>query len=158
MASRPNKKTSPPPRPPSIAIGDTVAAQCRKCRQATQHTVVRVVSWTPTFVTCQTCRTSHDFRTPRRLTVQDEPVQRSTAEEWEAQMATALPTKDPYDPKKHFEIGASIAHPRFGDGVVVGRSSETICEVAFECGTIRLAMATQSPRGLDATPTRAGSS
>lgn len=148
MGSKPKRKPSAPP-PPSIAVGDVVDAQCRKCRQATQHIVVRKVGWTPTFVACQVCETSHDFKAPRSATSETELVEKSPAEEWQVQMAGTQTTRKPYDRTRHFEIGDFIQHSEFGDGVVVGRSSETVCEVAFERGTIKLVMATQSPRGDD---------
>lgn len=145
MGSKSKRKPAAPP-PPSLTIGDLVHAQCRKCRQPTQHVVVRKVGWAPTFVTCQECETSHDFKVPRPVPVESEVTDRSAAEEWRAHMTGATPTRRPYDRTRRFDIGDFIQHPGFGDGVVVGCSSGTVCEVAFERGTIKLAMAKRPAR------------
>lgn len=139
MGSKSKRKPSVPP-PPTLAIGDVVNAQCRKCRQGTEHVVVRKVGVQPTFVTCQVCETSHDFGALRPVISAAEVVERSPAEEWRTQLAGTDRECRPYDRTRRFEIGDFIQHPSLGDGVVVACSSGTVCEVAFERGTIRLVM------------------
>lgn len=142
MSSKSKRKAAPPP-PPSLTIGDEVNAHCRKCRQSTLHTVLRKVGWKPTFVKCPVCETEHDFKPPKAPTPSAGSTEKSPAEEWRLQMTATKTTGKPYDRSRRFEVGDFIQHSGFGDGVVVGRPTETICEVAFERGTIRLIMATQ---------------
>jgi len=139
------KKDAPAP---FLAVGDNVDAKCGKCKDVTKHIVLAKIGWKPTRVECCVCSATHEFKPPRpasRRRVAPAP-ELSPEEEWKFRMKAAKEAAKPYDRERAYAVGEVIAHQKFGDGAVISRASETVCEVVFETGTVKLIMATRATR------------
>jgi hypothetical protein len=141
MSAKAARKPPPPP-PSAIQIGSPIVAKCAKCKSVTPHLVVGKIGWRPTRVECCTCATVHEFRPPRVVKNKTEAASpTATPEEvWRSGMKRAKGNARPYDQSMHYAIGNRVEHASFGPGVVIRMSSETVCEVAFESGTVKLRM------------------
>ncbi len=145
----PAKKTAVAP-PRNIEVGDDVDAKCTKCKGVTKHIVLAKIGWKPTRVECHTCKGQHAFRAPGTVTrkAATKAAPEATPEEqWKALMKNVTGDPRPYDTTGEYVLGICIKHKKFGEGVVVGLSSSTVCEVAFEDGVKKLIMGSRRSHG-----------
>jgi len=130
--------------PKPLAVGAETDAMCGKCKKLTRHIIIAMLSGKPSRVECKVCAATHAFRSgksaPRgRAAVPAAPV--LTAEEiWTQAMRRADGISIRYAMSGHYEVGQRVTHATFGDGVVVGLPSPTVCEVVFNTGTKKLLM------------------
>lgn len=146
----PAKKTTPTSAK-TIEVGDECDAKCTKCKGVTKHIVLAKIGWKPTRVECITCKAQHQFRAPgsttRKAATKAAP-EVPPEEQWKALMKNATGDPRPYEMAGEYTIGAHLKHKKFGEGVVVGLNSATVCEVAFEEGVKKLIMGSRrSPTG-----------
>ncbi len=145
----PAKKTPPPP-PKTIEVGDDVDAKCTKCKGVTKHIVLAKIGWKPTRVECHTCKGQHAFRAPgtaTRKTAAKAAPDIPPEEQWKAVMKNVTGTPRPYETSGEYTLGIHMKHKKFGEGVVIGLNSQTVCEVAFEEGIKKLIMGSRRTPG-----------
>jgi hypothetical protein len=132
------------------AVGGNADSWCTKCKLVLAHTVVAMVESAPIKAQCNTCGSTHKFRS-------DEPKTRASSG---ATIKAALTKKsqrlspgmvqanhyrelmeglDPNKAKKYsvkeiFEKGELIRHPKFGLGLVTVLKDPGKMEVIFEMG------------------------
>lgn len=144
------KRPADKPEPVSTVLGSDIDTRCRKCRATTRHVVIGKVGSKPTRVRCGTCELEHEYTAPRpRRSAAAAPAQLPWAEAIGQSRATA----SPYSADASYRVGARITHPSFGEGLVVGLASATVCEVLFESRTVKLLMKGQ-PSGFQAPEPR----
>lgn len=135
----------------TIEVGDEVDAKCTKCKGVTKHIVLAKIGWKPTRVECITCKGQHQFRAPGSTTRKAAPKaapEVSPEEQWKALMKNVTGDPRPYEMAGEYTVGVHLKHKKFGEGVVIGLNSATVCEVAFEEGVKKLIMgARRSPTG-----------
>lgn len=127
----------------NIEVGDEVDAKCTKCKGVEKHVVLAKIGWKPTRVECISCKAQHQFRAPGSTTRKAAPKaapEVSPEEQWKALMKNVSGDPRPYDMTGEYVIGTYLKHKKFGEGVVIGLSSHTVCEVAFEEGMKKLIM------------------
>lgn len=121
-------------------------AMCGKCKRASRHIVIAMLSGKPSRVECKACHATHGYRsptpTPRARSRGGAPAgpAPSPEEAWTAAMRKANGASTKYATSGHYEVGQRLTHSVFGEGVVVGVSSATVCEVIFNTGTKKLLM------------------
>lgn len=144
------KRAVEKPEPPISVVGTEIATRCRKCRATTTHVVIAKVGSKPTRVRCGACELEHEYTVtrPRRATAV-KPNQLP----WAEAIAQSSAVATPYSAGASYRVGARIAHPSFGEGLVVALASATVCEVLFESRTVKLLMKGQ-PSGFDAPQPR----
>ena len=148
IARKRSEKSEPPPKP---ILGTEIDTRCRKCKATTKHVVIAKVGVKPTRVRCSTCEVEHEYTATRpRRAAAAMPRQLP----WAEAIAQARGAATAYSTGTSYGVGARVSHPTFGEGVVVGLSSLTVCEVLFESRTIKLVMKSQ-PSGFDAPEPRA---
>jgi len=126
-------------------VGESVKAQCTKCRKATRHLVVSVVGGSPGRVECMVCEGVHNYRSPRP-TAQARPKKtagkaRGSAvlQEWEAEVGSKDARKAvTYGVHGVFRAGDLLAHNTFGLGLVRKVIPPNKIEVHFRDGIKRL--------------------
>jgi len=129
------------------SVGASVQAQCTKCRKATRHTVVSVVSGMPGRVECTVCEGVHNYRSPKPTTAKTRARRASgeprgssaVVQEWEARVGT----QDPQDAVAYklggkYREGDLLAHDTFGLGLVRKVIPPNKIEVHFRGGIKRL--------------------
>jgi hypothetical protein len=129
-----------------IAVGGELEAMCGKCKAPTRHIIIAKIGTKPSRVECRACGAMHAYRSPKapstgrtRSATPAQPV--ATPEEaWTAALRRANGTPVKYATSGHYDVGQRLVHATFGEGVVVGLSSATVCEVIFSTGTKKLLM------------------
>ncbi len=145
----PAKKAAATP-PKTIEVGDDVEAKCTKCKGVTTHIVLAKIGWKPTRVECHTCKGQHAFRAPgtttRKAATKAAPDV-SPEEQWKALMKNITGDPRAYETSGEYAVGSHLKHKKFGEGVVIGLNSQTVCEVAFEEGVKKLIMGSRRAPG-----------
>lgn len=150
MASKAKTRAALPAAPPSRnPVGSTIDTSCIKCKKMTPHLVAAKIGSVPTRVQCTACSSLHAFKAPHRVTRGPgaSPADaRSVDEIWKDAMRRARGPAVPYSTAARYELGAKLNHLNFGEGVVSGLPSTTVCEVIFENGPVKLLMGSARPR------------
>lgn len=144
------KRAVEKPEPASTVLGSEVLTRCRKCRTPTTHVVIAKVGSKPTRVRCGTCELEHEYTAarPRRAA-----AVKPNLLPWAEAIAKSGAVAAPYSAQASYRIGSRITHASFGEGLVVGLASATVCEVLFEERTVKLLMKGQ-PSSFDAPEPR----
>ena len=126
-----------------LSAGDPVESHCTKCRTLTNHTIVAMVNNQPVRVECNTCGGQHNYRPqfkPKKALVTRPPAQKSsTSSAWQRLIkeSDAQRAVD-YSMTTAFEVGAVMAHPKFGLGIVQACLGKGKIDVLFEDGSKKL--------------------
>jgi hypothetical protein len=163
-----DKRTSSkkPAEKDQIAPGGELDALCGKCKKATLHIILAVLKGKPSRVECKPCGSSHSYRPPKvaeadsdatkttaaakKPATKAKPRSRTAAsaaqalspqDAWAAAMKKASSTPVKYAMSGRYDPGQRLTHPTFGEGVVIGVSSATVCSVIFPDATRKLVMA-----------------
>ena len=129
------------------AVGDSLEAQCTKCRKATPHVVVETSEDGPSTVRCVVCHGVHAYRAVKKAGGGSKRAKRPRApvsrrplivspEEWgrmvrELDLAKAIR----YNMAETFRVNDVVQHPTFGVGLVRKTIRPNKMEVLFENGT-----------------------
>lgn len=144
------KRAAEKPEAASTVLGSEIATRCRKCRTTTTHVITGKIGSKPTRVRCGTCELEHEYTAPRpRRAAAASAIQLP----WAEALAKSGATAAPYSAEASYRVGARITHASFGEGLVVGIASATVCEVLFESRTVKLLMKGQ-PSAFDAPQPR----
>ena len=131
-------------------VGGNADSWCTKCKLVLAHTVVAMVEQAPIKALCNTCGSTHKFRS-------DEPTKRASsgatikaalgkksqrlnagkvqANHYRELMEGQDPSKaKKYSAKEIFEKGDLIRHPKFGLGLVTVLKDPGKMEIIFEMG------------------------
>ena len=145
---------------PTRSPGDVVEAQCTRCRTLTNHIIVALVEGRIARVQCNTCGGSHNYRPPaapskpRRAAAVPKaagrrPAGRASSREtsdllaWQQACSSADPAQAvAYAMDRTFAVGALVAHPAFGLGVVTILLPPNKVEILFQAGRKLLRCAT----------------
>ena len=126
---------------PVVSVGAHVNASCGKCKSVTSHIVLAKVGARPTRVECRVCHAMHAYKTSATSRAPSARAAEQTPEEvWTSSMRQARGATVPYATSGRYTVGARLKHPTFGEGVVARLSSNTVCEVVFITGTVKLIM------------------
>ncbi|MCM2358851.1 MAG: hypothetical protein NDI77_11930 [Geobacteraceae bacterium] len=141
-----------------LSAGDTVEAQCTRCRALLNHTIVAMVEGRVVRVECNTCRGVHNYRpaaapkapaagpkAPAAATSgrKSEPAPRKAKkdpgaadrEEWESLSPTMEQERaSAYDMNGKYRVNGLVQHPVFGLGVVKQVIKPNKMEVLFQAG------------------------
>ncbi len=134
-----------------LSAGDTIEAQCTRCRAVLNHTIVAMVGERVVRVECNTCHGVHNYRAeaqekasaPRTTREKAETAPRKARkepgaadrEEWESLRAALEQERAiPYDMNGAFRVRDVVAHPLFGLGVVRQVIKPNKMEVLFQVG------------------------
>ncbi len=133
-----------------LKVGGEVDAFCTKCKMVLGHTVLAVWAEQIKRVRCNTCMGEHAFKAaagttsksssaspkPRKAAAaKPKGVEKAQVSSYEAAMAGKdTSTARKYNPKEKFEVGAVIAHPAFGLGVVAAARGLEKIDIAFPGG------------------------
>lgn len=144
-----------------LGVGGHLDAACGKCKRVTNHVVLAKLGSKPTRVECRVCHAAHAYRAPegstrapaRReagkvgtaKTTKTAKVAASPEALWQDSMRRAQGPALAYAPSAKYAAGNKLRHPTFGEGVVVRLSSQTVCEVVFSTGTVKLLMGSSAP-------------
>ncbi len=134
-----------------LSAGDTIEAQCTRCRKLLNHTIVAMVGERVVRVQCNTCGGAHNYRSvaepkaavTRTSTRKTETSSRASRkdpgavdrEEWES-LRSAMESGQslPYDMNGTYRVNTVVAHPVFGLGVVKCVIKPDKMEVLFQAG------------------------
>ncbi|MBY0278400.1 hypothetical protein K2Z84_23980 [Candidatus Binatia bacterium] len=140
------KRAVEKPEPATTVLGNEIATRCRKCRAVTTHVITGKIGSKPTRVRCGTCELEHEYTVTRpRRAAAASAIQLP----WAEALAKSGAAPAPYSAAASYRVGARITHTSFGEGIVVGIASATVCEVLFESRTVKLLMKGQ-PSGFEA--------
>ena len=139
------------------AVGGYVDAYCGKCKDVTSHIVLAKVGPKPTRVECRTCHAMHAFKatasasassgkTSTGKTRSTKAAEPKPEEAWATAMRSARGEAIKYEPAGQYVPGNRLNHARFGEGVVARLNSNTVCEVVFKTGTVKLIMGSGQAR------------
>ncbi len=134
-----------------LSAGDTIEAQCTRCRAVLNHTIVAMVGERVVRVECNTCHGVHNYRAEAQPKVpvsrapreRAEPVPRKSRkdpgaadrEAWESlRPAMEQERAIPYDMNGTFRVRDVVEHPLFGLGVVQQVIKPNKMEVLFQVG------------------------
>lgn len=129
-----------------LSAGDYIEANCTKCRQLTNHTIVAMVEELPVKVQCNTCNSAHKYRkpaAPKKAAAARKPATRRTKLD-----PQAVEKQQWQDLQPSFKQGATVAysmdlvcklrtlidHPSFGVGQVQEVSGSRKMKVLFADG------------------------
>ena len=138
-----------------LSAGSTIETQCTRCRLLTNHTIVAMVGEKIVRVECNTCRSTHNYRSPKaakepaapRATQQKKvsaprsprvDPEAAARDEWAGLRPNMDPDKAvPYDMNASYRVNTLLLHPQFGLGIVQMVLPNKI-EVLFQDGKKRL--------------------
>jgi hypothetical protein len=133
-----------------VRVAEEVLAYCSQCKMDLKATVVAMRGDQVVRVQCRTCRGERAFKAPKGVTdpkqappprtttrgartASGEREDHSVAAEWRKVL---LAHKDrplnPYNAKAPMAVGDRIAHPTFGEGVVMKQIHPNKAEIIFE--------------------------
>ncbi len=133
-----------------VRVAEQTLAYCSQCKMDLSATVVAMKGDQVLRVQCRTCRGERAFKAPkgvtdpkqapppkattrRARTASGEKEDRSVGAEWRKEM---LARKDrplnPYSSKAETKVGDRIAHPTFGEGIVMKQIHPNKAEILFE--------------------------
>ncbi len=137
------------PRKP-LSAGDSIDAQCTRCRMLTNHTIVAMVGDKVVRVECNTCGGTHNYRDAVKKTaepkaraekapvVPKKPRQRSSTadqEYWEQHCEGVDDSRAlAYAMDGAYRAGDLVRHPSFGLGVVTAVTAPNKVEILFREG------------------------
>lgn len=132
-----------------LSAGDYIAANCSKCRQQTNHTVIAMIGDVPAKVQCNICGGEHKYRKPAAPKTTSARGARSTAaprrsksdpqaaarQQWEQQQESFDASKArPYGMDDSYRAGDLVQHPSFGLGKVQEMAGSRKMAVLFADG------------------------
>ncbi len=131
-----------------VAVAEEVLAYCSQCKMDLKATVVAMKGDQVLRVQCRTCRGERGFKAPKGVDDPKKAPKRATrgakaskaekedhsvAAEWRKEM---LARKDrplnTYNAKLQLNIGDRLAHPTFGEGIVMKNIHPNKAEILFE--------------------------
>lgn len=120
--------------------GRSIDSYCGKCRQSSDHTIMKMEEETITKVRCKTCGGTHKFRSPeeeakiRKPRIRRDTGENATAEMvWQAGLEKAKGKEREYSMTEQYRIGDIVNHRTFGKGVVL-RLYINKCGMLFKDG------------------------
>lgn len=138
------------------AAGNTIDAQCTRCRADRQHTIVAMIGENVVRVRCDSCQSEHRFHPPasgaqssNRKTAKSKKnssaapvsdrrlktaIARNNLEWLEAVQERSSQTAIPYSMDELFHANDLIEHPLFGLGIVQKISQSRKMEILFKEG------------------------
>jgi hypothetical protein len=135
-------------------VGGHTDAYCGKCKSVTSHIVLAKVGVKPTRVECRTCHAMHAFKASASSSASSgrsssgrasaKAAEANPEEVWASSMRHARGEAIKYVPSGQYQVGNRLQHARFGEGVVMRLASNTVCEVVFKTGTVKLIMGASS--------------
>tara|TARA_Y100001954_G_C15738009_1_gene566851 strand:+ start:877 stop:1368 length:492 start_codon:yes stop_codon:yes gene_type:complete len=133
-----------------FSVGGNADSWCTKCKLVLAHTVVAMVEKVPVKAQCNTCGSTHKFRSdsPKSRATGSKEIKealRSKSKRLSAGMVKAnhyqelMAGRDPstaktYSPKSTFEKGDLVRHVKFGLGLVTVLKDHNKIEILFEEG------------------------
>ncbi len=136
-----------------LSAGDTIEAQCTRCRKILNHTIVAMVEERVVRVQCNTCGGAHNYRPvaePKAVVTRTrtsaskaEKAPRAARkdpgaadrEEWESLRPTLESGQSlPYDMNGTYRVNSLVSHPVFGVGIVKCVIKPDKMEVLFQAG------------------------
>lgn len=133
-----------------LSAGDTIEAQCTRCRKLLNHTIVAMVGELVVRVQCNTCGGAHNYRpvaepkaTATRTSRKAEKPPRAARkdpgaadrEEWETLRPSMENSQSlPYNMNGTYRMNSVVSHPVFGLGVVKCVIKPDKMEVLFQAG------------------------
>lgn len=120
-----------------------VLAYCGSCKMDLAAVIVAQVGPKIVKVQCKTCKKEHGFKaakgvdSPAKAPKSRKPAAEkapavSIEAEWRKIMATAKRASIPYTPRVKLQLGDMVAHPSFGDGVVMKIVHPDKAELIFQ--------------------------
>ncbi|MFN0120324.1 MAG: hypothetical protein ACKV2V_07465 [Blastocatellia bacterium] len=105
-----------------LKTGDDITTRCGRCKTEREHVILSLKpDGAVERVQCRTCESNHLFRAPRATSTRT----RTPRDKSGLSDADAGPAK-PYSMQDRYRVGDRIAHPKFGDGLVVDLRSGKI--------------------------------
>ena len=128
-----------------LSAGEYIASRCSKCKDVTNHTIVAMVEDKVVRVECNTCGSTHNYRSAAPKVKSERSKSSSsgsrpakvakTEMEWAAQLNEAQASDAvPYSFKTIFKTGDIIQHSVFGMGRVINTINPNKMEVYFRDG------------------------
>jgi hypothetical protein len=127
-----------------IRVGASIDSWCGKCKMMLAHTIEAMVGPKPARVSCNTCRSQHNYKAspPGEASTKVSRLPRAagsprkTANRYQALLKAgeAAGTKS-YLPTQKYETGDVLEHPTFGRGVATAVKEGAKIEVLFEGGS-----------------------
>lgn len=131
-------------------VGGNADSWCTKCKLVLAHTVVAMVEKVPVKAQCNTCGSTHKYRSDspksRKTDAKDiKEALRSKSKKLSAGMVKANHYEDlmtgrdpstakPYSAKSSFDKGDLVRHSKFGLGLVTVMKDHNKIEILFEEG------------------------
>lgn len=133
-----------------VRVAEEVLAYCSQCKMDLKATVVAMRGDQVLRVQCRTCRGERGFKPPKGVSdPKKAPASKTTTRganaaatkredhsieaEWRKEMNSKKDRPlNPYNAKAQFEIGDRLAHPTFGEGVVMKLIHPNKAEILFE--------------------------
>lgn len=134
-----------------VRVAEEVLAYCSQCKMDLKATVVAMRGDQVLRVQCRTCRGERGFKPPKGVnapkkapaagkgatrsakTPKGEREDHSVAAEWRKEMLTRKDRPlNTYSAKLQVNIGDRLAHPTFGEGIVMKNIHPNKAEILFE--------------------------
>jgi hypothetical protein len=133
-----------------VRVAEEVLAYCNKCKMDLRATVVAMRGDQILRVQCRTCRGERAYKAPKGVndpkmapppktttrsarTPSGERPDHSVASEWRKELLARQDRPlNPYNAKLQVAIGDRLAHPTFGEGVIMKVIPPNKAEILFE--------------------------
>lgn len=134
-----------------VRVAEEILAYCNKCKMDLRATIVAMRGDQILRVQCRTCRGERAYKAPKGVndpkmapppktpttrtarTASGERADHSVGAEWRKEMlARQARPMNPYNARAQVAVGDRLAHPTFGEGVIMKVIHPNKAEILFE--------------------------
>ena len=133
----------------ALSVGKETVCYCSKCKMDLGHTITSMVGGLPSRVICRTCKSPHNYKpkkgikdpgnpgaepAPKAAKAAREPKAPKVVPvelEWMKQINSSPRAVRAYAANESFKLSDRIAHPTFGEGVVLKLIHPNKMEIIF---------------------------